>query len=415
MSELSEIQALISWSTNPYSGILSALNRLSIKAYDPRIFAYGGELIHSESAIGGAGLTEEEAKMACIGEAIERFQTYPLPDDGSQTCSFEQWKLNEKVIPPKNWLLFHPDQYQLPHFPFLKFTEASVCSWVCFREASSGEAYWVPEEMAYLSLPSKKHVFGPSVSTGFSCGSWGQPVLLKGVQEILERDGIMKAWWGIYEIEEWPATQIWSESLEKLRFRFERRNLKYQFYRICSPFSELITIVTVTSEEENGFCFAVGSACRETIEKSWSKSLLEAIQSLHYVRYLKEKIALPKIMPHQVIDFAHHAVYYSLRPEQLSKTIFGKKHRLQNEPFQRKTESISLLQERLGKNHPILFRNATPPAIAQEFPFIYVLRVLIPGLQPLHGNENFPLWGSPVWQEKNINPLEQSFLPHPFA
>ena len=54
-------------------------------------------------------------------------------------------------VPPERWVLFHPEQYALPGFPYHAFTRDTVCRWVCFREAFSGSPHWVPEELAYLT------------------------------------------------------------------------------------------------------------------------------------------------------------------------------------------------------------------------------------------------------------------------
>ena len=72
-----------------------------------------------------------------------------------------------------------------------------------------------------------------------------------------------------------------------------------------------------------------------------------------------------------------------------------------------------MLRARLGPERPVLFRIMTPPGIAQEHPDWIVVRVVVPGLQPLHGNHAFPHLGGPLW--KAPTPDWISTLPHPFA
>ena len=60
--------------------------------------------------------------------------------------------------------------------------------------------------------------------------------------------------------------------------RFLRPNLTYRFYRIDSPFSAHVTLVTLSGEDREGWCFSVGSACREARGPSWRKAVLEAVQ-----------------------------------------------------------------------------------------------------------------------------------------
>ena len=62
--------------------------------------------------------------------------------------------------------------------------------------------------MFLYSRAGAVHGFGPSISTGLSCGQHGQPVLLRGVQEVVERDALMGAWWGRYPLIEWEQDRV---------------------------------------------------------------------------------------------------------------------------------------------------------------------------------------------------------------
>lgn len=96
--------------------------------------------------------------MACIGEGIERFQAYPLPQDQAIETSLRHWPLQEPVLGPEHWVLFHPAQYRQPGFPFLPFTVDTMCRGVCFRDAFSGLTLWVPEEFR-CGLPGDVHLY----------------------------------------------------------------------------------------------------------------------------------------------------------------------------------------------------------------------------------------------------------------
>jgi ribosomal protein S12 methylthiotransferase accessory factor len=102
---------------------------------------------------GGAGWAEAAAEAAGLGEAVERWQSWPLPCDGAVEASYRDWPLDEPAAGPGRWVLFHPEQYALPRFPYRPFTPDTVCRWVCFRQAFTGAPVWAPEELAYLSLP----------------------------------------------------------------------------------------------------------------------------------------------------------------------------------------------------------------------------------------------------------------------
>ncbi|MEK7484131.1 MAG: YcaO-like family protein, partial [Planctomycetota bacterium] len=273
-----------------------------------------------------------------------------------------------------------------------------------------------PQEMAYLGCRSgETHQIAPMISTGMSAGTFGFPVLLRGLQEVIERDALVGVWWQKYTVEEWPEDSIW-ELFPEESIQMRRPNLTYRFFRLGSPYSHYVTMVSIRGLDQEGFCFSIGSACRETLSASWMKSLLEAIQGRYYARFLKARALFSEGHFREVIDFPHHAVYYSLYPEKLSQTLFQKpvKPPLSSLDLS-STENLEILTQRLGPTHPVLFRNMTSPSVAQLFPEWYVLRVVVPGLQPLYGNENFPLLGGPLWQEKTVQDYLKTIPPHPFA
>jgi hypothetical protein len=74
---------------------------------------------------------------------------------------------------------------------------------------------------------------------------------------------------------------------------------------------------------------------------------------------------------------------------------------------------LPTLAARLGPDRPVLFRLLTPAGIAADIPGWAVLRVLVPGLQPMHGDHLFPFLGGPLWAPRD--PREWAAIPpHPF-
>ena len=61
----------------------------------------------------------------------------------------------------------------------------------------------------------------------------------------------------------------------------------------------------------------------------------------------------------------------------------------------------------------MLFRHLTPPPLAAEGLGWVVLRVLVPGLQPLHGHHALPHLGGPLWAPRGLADWA-AVPPHPF-
>ncbi len=61
--------------------------------------------------------------------------------------------------------------------------------------------------MIYLHLPAG-HRFSPGYSTGLACGRAGDPLVLRGLQEVIERDAVIGAWFGRYRVAEYHANVV---------------------------------------------------------------------------------------------------------------------------------------------------------------------------------------------------------------
>jgi ribosomal protein S12 methylthiotransferase accessory factor len=407
------------WHTSRYTGLFQRSGPVPLMPHDPAIPLWFGTVTpwgprRQTLPVGGAGWDRDAAEWAGLGEAIERLQPYPLPCDQVIEASYAEWPLDEPAIQLDCWILFHPEQYAQPGFPYRPLTPSTRCRWVCFRRHPQGTPCWVPEDLAFLYPRDGRHAICPAVSTGLSCGQQGQPVLLRGLQEVIERDAVMGCWWDRYPLEERNASAMFDFLGASVSECLIRPNLRYRFYRVASPFSAHVTIVTVQGEEEEGFCFSAGSACRETRRASWLKAILEAVQGLHYARYLKRERRQSQTAPGaELSDFPDHALYYSLHPEQLPRTVFHRAGNVLVNGQEAAPEDCAALLERLGPDRPVLFRNLTPPGIAQEVGTWYVLKVLVPGLQPLHGNDRYPHLGGPLWAPRGLKDWA-SLPPHPF-
>jgi ribosomal protein S12 methylthiotransferase accessory factor len=417
MSGLSEKRA---WYASAFTGLFQRFGPLEARAHDPALALYSGTAAawsgpapHLEAS--GIGWDAASAEAACVGEAVERLQAHVLPDDRVITASYADWPLDDPAVAPEKWVLFHPEQYAQAGFPYRPLTRTTVCRWVCCRRWPEGEPCWPPEEMVYLDLRvGERHGLCPSVSTGLACGRWGDRVLLRGLQEVIERDAVVGAWWGRYALEEASFPRVLCLLAAERAERVSRPNLRYRAFRIDSPFSRHVTLVTVQGEDREGPCFSIGSACRETRRASWEKAVLEAVHGRHFVRYLKNLIRAGEGSPSPLPrSFAEHAVYYSLFPEKLTQTVLASP-KVAGESFGDSVhEDVACLAERLGPERPILFRLMTPPALAQQGLDWYVLRVVVPGLQPLHGHHAYAHLGGPLWRPRGL--AEWSMMPpHPF-
>src|SRR5438309_413874 len=111
------------WYASRYTGLFAHCGPLPPRPYDPAVAVWAGTLAawgarRQDIAVGGAGWDAATAEAAGVGEAIERYQPYPLPGDQSVCASCQAWPLAEPAVDPRRWVLFHPEQYARTDFPF---------------------------------------------------------------------------------------------------------------------------------------------------------------------------------------------------------------------------------------------------------------------------------------------------------
>ena len=114
-------------------------------------------------------------------------------------------------------------------------------------------------------------------------------------------------------------------------------------------------------------------------------------------------------------NFEAHATFYTRHANQLDNTVLSRAVPVRRDIARdRRVEGLDALLSRLGPKHPVWHRNVTPPWLARAEGGWMVLKVLIPGLQPEHGNHYLPQLGGPLWAPRTWHDWT-STLPHPFG
>lgn len=409
-----------------YTGLLTALGPVPRRPHDPDVAVWAGAAIPAGQRrdalhVGAASMAEEGARLACVGEALERLAAEPARTDDLVRATAAQ--LGEAAIAPHRWCLFARDQHATEGFPFAPFDDATETRWTRCRLARDGASRLVPAELVYLDVPFARRITA-GVSTGLAAGTDADGAALRGLQEQLERDAVASAWAGAYALERLDGARVFAALGEPLARRVRRPNLRYGFFRIRSPFSDAITMVTLEGEDHEGACFSIGSACRETPRASLEKALLEAIQGRFYVRALLARApgsdGRAGSEAEEPRTFEEHAAYYTFNPARLAETPLagareGDASALLDPAgaHERAPESFETLARRLGPERPVLLRLMTPSVVSRALPGWVVVRVLVPGLTPLHGAHALAHLASPAYGGRSFA-AHRASPPHPF-
>lgn len=418
LSKTSECDA---WYKSRFSGIFESFELLKRRPHDPQVSVAVAHLFPHfakgrPGTCSGAGATAQEATDSCLAQGIARLGTCPTASDRSiwRTLNGDDFPSGERAISPEKWVFFSNEQYGESGFPYQPLTSATPCHWTRCFEMGTGTPYWVPEELVFpLPRPGTNRVHTPERRTGLIGGFSPDEVLLRGVQDCLTRDGLIHAWYDSYPMEEWYRQQVKPLIDPALWDKIDRPNLKLRFFRIASPYSSHITLVTMEGADLEGWVFSTGSACRQTRQESWTAALLEAVKKRFEIRKLLQRARItndfPKGAPR---DWDQHSLYYLVHPQKWIEAIRTKAKPPSTDGNSDATETLDGIRKRLGPEKPILFRILTPHFVAQHFPEMLVARVLIPGLRPLHGDHQYPYLGS---ANRELTSAWSRIAPHPFA
>lgn len=200
---------------SPVTGVVSRLLRITPKD-DPlehvyvsgtNMAVYTPSFEHLKSTLrsntAGKGLTDIQAKVSAIGEAIERYCGTYRGTEPIQTATFLE--LGDKAIDPRTCMMFSDQQYDERerwlswNSPFmrvpLRFDENATIDWSPVWSLTNQEIKYLPSEACYYTYPINNDLhFTLPDSNGCSAGNTVEEAIVQGFLELVERDAVC-VWW----------------------------------------------------------------------------------------------------------------------------------------------------------------------------------------------------------------------------
>jgi ribosomal protein S12 methylthiotransferase accessory factor len=341
----------------------------------------GGPLASNFSS--GAGLTQDVALWATVGEACERYAMhYVAPADELFATEDE---LPCEPIPCDELVLHSREQYARPGFRFEPYRRGVRRHWAPAVELGRKREVFVPVELfsGVHSSGNDAQICG-SYSTGCAAGPTYERALRGGLYEVVERDAFMFYWMTRASP---PAL-----SLQRLRpFLPSSLEVLMDFPRVDIALRWLRTDVALPCigcfvRPAHGRGFAVGAACHCDWRIAAEKALVEAFHTLNWTVDLDRwrKAPLPV---NEVADFPDHVRFY-LEPERhddLQFLVSGNDDG--TDAFLAAFgESVPTLAESVDGLAKLGYRTVAVDRTGEDLESVgvYVTHVIVPGLQPLH-------------------------------
>jgi ribosomal protein S12 methylthiotransferase accessory factor len=448
--ELRDVPASDLWETirrssrliSPKVGLIRRVVDTRYQAQDPVVFAAGvlpadfSRCLSDGQALkaGGAGDDAATALMAAIGEAAERHCANFFDRDDMVFGAFRD--LAEDAVSPDLLRLFSREQIERfgPRGPDY-FDESSRIRWVWAYSLNERRPRLVPASLVYLTYrPTEGEAkIGLNASTGLAAGATREEAILGGLLEIVERDAFTISW---MHRQAGRRIEVDDDGLQRaLRTRLwaDRPSVDVKIFDLTNDLQIPVVFLVMRRQAEFGPVACVGTAARVSPRQALRKCMVEAGQNFPYFRYLmdSEKNWQPAPDYSNLINFDYHCLNYLKRPELVPQafafcdqcTDRVALSELPDRSADRVLANLEHCVARLGEaGYNVIVADITTPDIAAVG--LSVVRVIVPGLVPLHGQHPRPFlgvrrlfevpfrlgWDKRGWSpEDGLNPF-----PHPF-
>jgi ribosomal protein S12 methylthiotransferase accessory factor len=353
---------------------------------------------------GGGGEDLATALAATIGEAVERYCMFFY--DKSEMVFATYRDVADDAVHPDLLRLYSAEQ--VPHLregrPLENFTEDSRVQWVWGYSLTHRKPRLVPASLVYLAYEYSpdEAAIGSNASTGLAAGLTVEEAILTGIYEIIERDAFASSWLHrrfrrTIEIDEGALSRTLTD-----RFSLGHPKIELEVYDITLDIPVPSTFLVMKRPAEFGPALCVGTACRLNPADAVRKCMHEAGQALPYFRFLLNQLKTWKPRPDfkDVTAFDLHCVLYLKRPELVSEALaFTAETRdrvalsaMPNRSTGRVLHDIETCIITLAEaGHEVIVVDITTDDIVDLG--MRAVRVIIPGLVPLHGDHNRPYLG----------------------
>lgn len=375
---------------------------------------------------GGKGLTEEQAKLAALGEAMERYAAFHWDN---QRIRIGPPSAN--AITADDCVPYSPAQYAAgaPHQPC---SPEQHLSWIAGTQLPDRTPVETPAALTYLlaPLPRAEDRFAAVNSNGLSAGRDQTHAILGGAYEVIERDAFMITW-----LNRLPATTIKTPDrgcqAARIISHYAQFGVTVRLLSLATDQAATIIMAVAENPDDEMAPRVVGLGCDVDPVAAVDKAAAELCQLRSGVpgRVMAGDYRA-RLTGYDAVRSVDDHMLFHLMPEQAAEfdflTATGAECELGDLPrpdCQTDDHALDLLVASVTRcGARIAFTDITPPDIAALGP--RVVRVFITGFQPIHfGAGQARLGGArlftaPVDWGLRSAPLSEADLnpcPHPLA
>lgn len=350
-------------------------------------------------ASGVSFFSQQTAILKALAEAVERYNNFAFFEDSvNHTGSYLDIK--ENAINPKELIYFSDKQLTKMDYKKFLINDNSPFKWTEIKSLTNNKNYLIPCQAIYLSYRTIKNepIIYPSISTGAAGHFTLDSAILSGIYEVLERDAFMIYYLNKLKPRRYNLKSSCNKRIKSLLEIAERYHLQIISLDIRTDID--IPVVTSLIIDRSGLAKAVSAGLKSHLntEKAIIGSINEAFHTRTWIHeaYIKNPINITKEQLIRDSNIKNRGLFW-YSPKSISKLNFFTKNldNVEIKNVDRKStvdNQLSRLKNILTeKGYKIYYKNITSKYF-KDIPF-KVVKVIIPGMQPIYLNEKYPLLG----------------------
>lgn len=375
----------------------------------------------------GKGMLAAEAETSALGEALERYGSSPWQPERIVRGRLDS--LDIPAVEPAALVLYAEQQYEdLPYSPWRR--DATI-GWITARRLGDGAEVAVPTLAVFMDYgtPNRSEFLFQVTSNGLAAGSTLASAVLAGLYEVLERDAFVLGWLRRLPGARLAPGSVGDAALLELERAWGRRGVELRLVLLETdlpvPVVAAFGVEEVPADDRPAVVVGLGANVDPRVAAR--KAALEVGQIRPALRgRLRDpetRARLDELLadPARVSDLEDHDLLYA-HPSQLGHLAHWLDapagelglNRLEEDEDPAATLE-GLVSALATAGHDVFYVNLTPGDL--ETMGVYVVRVLVPGLQPIHfGAAETRLGGTRALTSPTPVALEHLNLhPHPLA
>jgi thiazole/oxazole-forming peptide maturase SagD family component len=376
------------------------------------------------------GLTFDDARAAealAILEGLERLFGLGYCDP-RRVVTARYSDVESTALDPRRFPLYADYQYDDPAFKVRRFDPSASMDWLCGVRVVDDEPVLVPRELTFA--PRSGLPIYRANSSGAACHSSLVRAILNGLYECIERDALMLAWFNRLSLPR--LTMNSGRDPWQIRETFASLGFRITHVDLTNDLAIPVVLAVLEDEREKNF-FMVTMATAPTREALLEKLYKELFHFsypllIHGDEY---RTAVTRAQdPSRVVTMADHVCFYQSRRKiehaafltsSTEERPFGALALPDDEPRAAETELRRLVNRLHQCGYDVVVVDCSAPALRQVG--LHVVKVLVPGLQPLHGGHRYRvLGGRRVFEaarlmgyaDRDRTPEELNPWPHPY-